>query len=391
MRMLALLFSGIVLAQSSPDQFYRDGIAAYNDGNYKEAIELLQQAARRDPNVPDFRYHLGLAYLKAGEPKKAASEFEATLARTGMERSTRLKEPEILAMAGLAYFDMGRNDLARKRLELALSRQEDLTDANFTLGVIELAEGNGEEGLARLHAVVDKRPRHAAAHLAMASELERAGEIEHALEHLDFASEASPRDLSIRISYGRLAYSAGLIEDAELAFASILDVSKKTGNGSVDSKIVSDAGFNLGTIKLQRGAFEDAAATLRMVVAQAPEREDARFNLADALRRSKKFEDAERELQVLLAGNADYPGAAFSLALVFEGLEQWDQAEKAYRQSLATQSNFVPAYLNLAALLEKGERLPEAVELLEQCLTLELDDGQRQQLNQVLETLKAAA
>jgi tetratricopeptide (TPR) repeat protein len=63
----------------SPNAADTLGWAYYKKGVYRSAIDSLEQAARKVPNNPEYRYHLGLAYQKNHDREKAKAEFEKVL------------------------------------------------------------------------------------------------------------------------------------------------------------------------------------------------------------------------------------------------------------------------------------------------------------------------
>lgn len=75
------------------------GWVYYRQGNYKAALQLLEQAATELPNVALVRYHLGRVYAALNEPVKAVEELKRALA-TGPDEAltkqirTALKELE---------------------------------------------------------------------------------------------------------------------------------------------------------------------------------------------------------------------------------------------------------------------------------------------------------
>ncbi len=65
------------LAKSSePVLLDTAGWVYYRKGNYEEAVNILEKAVENSPEVPTFRYHLGMAYFKQGD-KNAAREHLA--------------------------------------------------------------------------------------------------------------------------------------------------------------------------------------------------------------------------------------------------------------------------------------------------------------------------
>jgi hypothetical protein len=88
---------------------------------------------------------------------------------------------------------------------------------------------------------------------------------------------------------------------------------------------------NLGTLYLQSGAFEEAAARLARAVARAPGFASARDNLARALVNARRFAEAEVHERELLAASPDAIGLHFRLgySLLMQGKldEGWAQSE----------------------------------------------------------------
>jgi len=56
------------------------GWAQYKRGKTTEAIGILEDAAKKLPNLAAVKYHLGMSYAAAGQPAKAAEQFKAALA-----------------------------------------------------------------------------------------------------------------------------------------------------------------------------------------------------------------------------------------------------------------------------------------------------------------------
>jgi Flp pilus assembly protein TadD len=53
--------------------------AYYKKGMYNFAIDLLEEAIKKDPDDASFHYHLGLAYQKINEKAKAKAHLERAL------------------------------------------------------------------------------------------------------------------------------------------------------------------------------------------------------------------------------------------------------------------------------------------------------------------------
>lgn len=375
MRVSALLVTSLLLAQAeSPEALYVRGVDDYDAGRYEEAVSSLERAAAMRSDVPDYRFHLGLAYLKTGKPREAARELEAALGMVGLRRETRLKEPLILVQAAIAYLHLGNIRTARMRAELAKKKSEPDADIEYILGLVAREEGDEAEALARFSAAVELDRDHREANLALASILAREGRSEDALAALRHATHREDGTYEIYMTLGELSYQTGDVEGAGAAFAFALEA--RPGDPM--------ARYNLGTVRLAEQRYSEAIELF-----DALEEPRARFHLGEAYRASGAFEEATKVLSALIAQDGDdNVEARLSLALSFEGLGDTDAAERAYREILAAHPDEPRALLNLAVLVESDGRASEALPLLERALAVVTDETAREQIEQALASLK---
>jgi Flp pilus assembly protein TadD len=68
--------------ESSTDPAMLDtvGWAQYRVGNYERAVSLLERVVAKDDRPPVYRYHLGMAYLAAGNTASARKQLEKAVA-----------------------------------------------------------------------------------------------------------------------------------------------------------------------------------------------------------------------------------------------------------------------------------------------------------------------
>lgn len=67
--------------RKSPVPQFKDtlGWISYQNGNYKDAISLLEEAAAALPNRAEIHYHLGMSYIATGQLDKASEQLNAAL------------------------------------------------------------------------------------------------------------------------------------------------------------------------------------------------------------------------------------------------------------------------------------------------------------------------
>jgi Tfp pilus assembly protein PilF len=70
-----------VMLQKSPVPQFKDtlGWVDYQNGDYKNAVPLLEQASVAMPNQADFHYHLGMSYIAVAELDKASEQLNIAM------------------------------------------------------------------------------------------------------------------------------------------------------------------------------------------------------------------------------------------------------------------------------------------------------------------------
>jgi tetratricopeptide (TPR) repeat protein len=108
--------------REDPSVPYQAGIAAFNAGNYAEAIRQLRTARRASPSDGAINYALGLAYNANGEKDEAKQAFE---------RAVRARNAPIPAhlQLGLVSLELGDRNTATEQ-QAALQRMIAACDAS---------------------------------------------------------------------------------------------------------------------------------------------------------------------------------------------------------------------------------------------------------------------
>jgi Tfp pilus assembly protein PilF len=75
----ALKLAAVLARSENPAMLDTLGWAHYRNGQYAEAVSVLERVVAKAGQFPVFRYHLGMAYLNAGNPVGAKQELEAAV------------------------------------------------------------------------------------------------------------------------------------------------------------------------------------------------------------------------------------------------------------------------------------------------------------------------
>lgn len=90
-----------------------DGLEAYENGDFEEALDLFIEAQLDDPDKPEISYNIGNAYYKKGDFESAADYFKDTLKTE--DKTLRQK----------AYYNLGNSEFRKGNAEEAVKNYEE--------------------------------------------------------------------------------------------------------------------------------------------------------------------------------------------------------------------------------------------------------------------------
>jgi predicted O-linked N-acetylglucosamine transferase (SPINDLY family) len=154
-------------------------------------IEALCAQVRPADSVALLRA-CGLAWLATGDGGRAASFFEAALAREPADGETHYN-------LGVALQTQHRFADAARAYQRALVCRPDLVAADFNLGVIFMALGNYDGAMRAFGTVVERNPHHVAAHKNLGEALLASGYIDEWLKRFRRFEQACPDALPLAV------------------------------------------------------------------------------------------------------------------------------------------------------------------------------------------------
>jgi tetratricopeptide (TPR) repeat protein len=147
------------------------------------------------------------------------------------------------------------------------------------------------------------------------------------------------------------ALQAGNLMAAEIALAPLF-----SGMIPADLDLLNIA----GTLRMNQGRLDEAAALFGRVVAKAPREPAFNFNLGLTLSRLGRLEEAETAFRTTLKYKSDFVQALFELGALLHRTGRFDEAEARIRQLLKHVPGQAHAELALAAILVDARRPNEA-------------------------------
>jgi len=310
---LFILSSLVVLAE---DNLLLQGINAYYNRLYREAVEKFQELLKEDENNIDALYFETLSYLELKDIVKAKNNISLLAEKGYSFGMIHWKLGELYLNKDQTYDSPFYNE-ARKELEKARSLgiesaglHSDLAMAYQGLGNLELAAEEYEIAINKGHVVSD--------YINLATIYKEGGKLDAALDLYTKALEKNPDNISIYI--------------------------------------------NLGDIYLEKGEYSKAINALSKGLSLDNSMIAMRTNLALAYYRNQDYEQAIEEFRRVIRDNPNIYQAYYYLGEIYNKIEQnHDLAINYYEQAISYNRSYVRAYLSLGDLYLKNEETYKAM------------------------------
>lgn len=357
------------------EELLAEGVAYIEQDEPAKALELLQQAARLDPEYAETHFRIGRALLAMGDLRGAEKAF--VLAKDLDVAPLRALEPIVETVAQIAAeFDIPLVDLPAILGDVILGNEQLLDHVHPDVPVHSLIA----EHVARVlveQSVVHPQPSWSPAvrqeifdqHLAtfdrayyaerdlnLAKVLGWAGKIAEAEPPLRRAAEVLPGHPEVHLSLGIVLQKQGRWAEASQELEKAVELQPD----------LAEAHFNLGVVYGAIGSLDPAVESLQRSIDLRSDYAEAIFNLGVIYRRQGDFESSIDALQSALELE---PGAAETytqLGLTWRRMEKWPEAAAAFEASLKRQPGNSRALAGLGGTLaNQGDLDAALVQLLE--------------------------
>ena len=250
---------------------------AYGDqGNYEQAIAVLEEVTSRDPKDPRAWFLLGRFAIRSGDAQTAANNYLTKALLLQNELADRAGQAEVLNALGAAYERLGNTVEAVTQYRLAAERRKALGDrsglaiSQHNLGRVLLAQGEfdeAERAFADALAIQQElrdRPRIANLENAFGSLEEARGNYDAALDRYKKALQLRGElgdEAALAESRNNVGYVYFLLADYETARSYLdraFELYEKHGNKRGALLVLQ----NRGACELAQGQWKEAQATL---------------------------------------------------------------------------------------------------------------------------------
>ncbi|MDD4857797.1 MAG: tetratricopeptide repeat protein [Candidatus Krumholzibacteria bacterium] len=326
----------------------KEGIEAYNTGNFEEAVRALSTACNDHPDYADVRFKLALAHLRRGDNEDAQREFKAAI-------SINPQYAEAHFYLGIAQLDNKLYREAIEQFERAAAIKPDYADLQCFLGSTYFYLGELDKARVSLEASLALSPGYGKARYYYGLLLYALGDRKRAIEFLADATKGEERKGAVDLSFALVHLREGNLEEAMAVLKDILDAGGES----------ADVLYFLGECYLRMDKLADAERFFRRALQINPRFLRAKEKLALVFIRNGDYGAAEKMLDPPEADFADLSKILGDIKFYRGELEA---AERFYRKSLDVNSEYSEANLSLALTLRNEGREAEAEELLKRLI-----------------------
>ena len=333
MRILALLIAagGACAQSSSPEQLFRDAVAAQQHGDDALAVRKYQELLKRYPDAVEVRANLGAALAKLGRYDEAIEEYRAVLAKKD--------NPDLRFNLALAYYKKGALREALQQLDTLRRAQPGDTRVATLEADCYARLGQDEQVIAVLTPVEAAHPDDLAVAWLLGSALIRAGHKRDGLERVDRVARQGNRPEAYLLA-GRTALKMNEFERARDDADAALRLNPR----------LPGAATLRGTVLSYLGDTQGAIAALRKAVEADPNDFDAQLGLGAVLHTERDLDGARQHLQRALQLKPDSNLARYEWARLERTEGHVEAAVKDFERVVHDDPNWAQPHVELAAL-----------------------------------------
>ena len=351
------------------------GWITWKQGNYPQALSILQQSAERLPDHPEVQYHLGMAYYMTGSKELALA------ALTKATQSTNNFIGEAKAQTALEILKVDSTKPSAEgiaRLQKAIIENPADIYASVQLALCYEAQSNWEMARDAYEKALQKNPNSTLLLSKFASL--NIGPLKQPARALELARKAwgIDQDGDLAAVLGPIGYAAG---DFKWAYGVLLNAERAQPENARTSFYMGLAAYAVGRIAHAEEAFTRAA--------QADSLSTRERDLAKAASRIAAFHagkialsEAKATVKSALGIDPQFPPAIVAAGLIAEQNADYPGARAQYEAALKMNPAMLVAQRQLALLL--SDRLPDDAKAYELATAIRADFQNDPQLTKAL-------
>lgn len=318
------------------DALHLLGVVALQQGDARQAIELISRAVACNCNVAAFHANLAEAYRAEGDYERAAECCRSALRLdpTCAEAANNL---------GLALMGLGQTQAAVAQFRATLQLSPDFAMAENNLGNALRSAGDVAQALAHFRRAVQLDPQMVEARSNLGQLLLEQNQPQEALAHCREAVRLRPEFAEAQNNLGNVLRDLGRLSEAKACYAEALRLNPR----------LALAHNNMGQALQEEGHLQEALTWYQRSLQLDANSARVLCNLGSALEELDETDEAVRCYERAMQLAPDYAEAYSGLGWVKHEEGHYDEAQSLYRRAIDLQPNLAAAHCNLGTLLEE--------------------------------------
>lgn len=343
---------------ATPNGLYLKGLAYALVDNYANALGLIEESVRLQPNNPESISQLGHVYSKMNQYEKAVEAYQQSL---------NLEPDNYRASYGLgiAYIRLRKFQEAIPPLQQCTRTNPNFPDGFYNLGLAYESLDQLEDAARAFEEFVKINPGPAW------TGLNQLGTVYMKLEQYDKAIQAfeevvktNSQDLKANYSLAYAYDMSGQYEKAAPLYRKLIQLNPK------DAKSYYNMLFRLYD---KAGDYENAVKISQEIVNQDPDNAENHYNLGYAYLKKEDLENALASFQKALELKPNFDVAYSQIGFVHFKLKQYQAAIDSFKKYIEINPDNPDAYYLVGTSYLQLKKYEQALQPLEKCIELKPD------------------
>ncbi len=352
-------------------QLYQQGIEKYNKAEYNQAIKLLSQAIKINPNYSSAYNSRGDAYYRLGNYEKSQQDSTAAIRHNP-------KDANAYYDRAFSLYLIGEFNGAIIDYNQAIKLNPEYANAYYGRGLARYEIKENRKAITDLNQALALKPKFAKAHLQLGIVNRQIGKKLEAIKDFDKAIKINPKYAEAYYERGKTRYALNEKIVAKKDFTKVIELDSKY----IDAYIArADVHTDLGYPKQ---AYEDYEKAIEMNPEDAKayiHRGKYRFQMRDIEGAIENYNlaikiDSTQETAFNNRGNANLE------------MGRLKQAMADYSQAIELNSEYALAYYNRGLLRTDLGRVPTAIEDFKAAADIFLKKGEENDYKDAMARIK---
>lgn len=354
----------------------RDGMKAYNSGNYERAEQLFKEAVNYDRTNAQYYVHLGMAQIQKAEFDEALKTFDEA------ESRTRQKNEIQSARRGKGIACLYKGDYAQaldafnSALEFSGSKYTS-QEIDILYYLAETQDKNGDSvGSVLTYTKIIDQTGDADAYMLRGMAYQRVGDNTSAENDLYKALEMNQKNYKVYLSLYRVLEDQGKENDAQKVLKEAVGLTAKSGEDY----------SNQGLIYMYLGDYEKAGQAFDTALSEGYAQ--ANFGKAESYMMQENYEEAVKCFDTYFSEFKDNALAYNQYGICLEKAGRYEEAAEAFGEGIALNDRTIDAQLrfNEVNAYEKLGQWQTAYEKMQEYVTKYPEDKEAAKELAFLET-----